>query len=79
MVLQLMRAIVDARCFNFTALLSPQVPYTPMPSLDQLKPFDGGDDDDDGLDKDLWIVVEKGSICNAADCVYRDAVRSASW
>lgn len=55
----------------------PQVPFTPMPSLERLKPFDGGDDDDDGLDKDLWVVVEKGSICNAADCVYRDAVRSA--
>ena len=52
-----------------------------MPSLDRLKPFDGGgDDDDDGLDKDLdrdlWLVVEKGCVCDSADCVYRDSVRT---
>lgn len=46
-----------------------------MPSLERLKPFEGGvEDDDDGLDKDLWIVVEKGSLCASPDCVYRDAV-----
>lgn len=49
-----------------------------MPSLERLKPFDGGDDDDDGLDKDLWVVVEKGSVCASADCVYRDPV-SCGW
>lgn len=48
-----------------------------MPSLERLKPFEGGgDDDDDGLDKDLWVVVEKGSLCASSDCVYRDPVRA---
>lgn len=51
-----------------------QASYPPVPSLERLKPFEGGDDDDDGLDKDLWMVVEKGSLCASADCVYRDAV-----
>lgn len=51
-----------------------QASYPPVPSLELLKPFEGGDDDDDGLDKDLWVVVEKGSLCASADCVYRDAV-----
>lgn len=53
-----------------------QAGRNPVPSLERLKPFEGGgDDDDDGLDKDLWVVVEKGSLCVSADCVYRDAVR----
>ncbi|CAM9945579.1 unnamed protein product, partial [Scytosiphon promiscuus] len=47
---------------------------SPVPSLERLKPFEGGiDDDDDGLDKDLWVVVEKGSLCASSDCVYRDS------
>lgn len=44
------------------------------PSHDRLKSFEGGDEEDDGLDKDLWVVVEKGSLCSATDCVYRDPV-----
>ncbi|CAN0362244.1 unnamed protein product, partial [Hapterophycus canaliculatus] len=41
---------------------------SPVPSLERLKPFEGGvDDDDDGLDKDLWVVVEKGSLCTSPD------------
>lgn len=52
-----------------------QASRSPVPSLERLKPFEGGgDDDDDGLDKDLWVVVEKGSVCASRDCVYRDAV-----
>ena len=55
-----------------------QASYPPVPSLERLKPFEGGDDDDDGLDKDLWVVVEKGSSCASIDCVYRDAVSAAA-
>ncbi len=55
--------------------LSRQAARSPLPSLERLKPFEGGgDDDDDGLDKDLWVVVEKGSTCSFSDCVYRDSV-----
>ncbi|CAM9175631.1 unnamed protein product [Discosporangium mesarthrocarpum] len=30
------------------------------------------DDDDDGLDKSLWAVVEKNNPCDRKDCIYRD-------
>ncbi|CAM9321317.1 unnamed protein product [Ectocarpus sp. 12 AP-2014] len=57
---------------------APKPVHCPVPSLARLKPFEGGDDDDDGLDKDLWVVVEKGSVCTSRDCTYRDAARIAS-
>lgn len=43
-------------------------------SHERLKPGEVGEGDSDGLDKDLWIVVEKGSLCSTDDCVYRDPV-----
>ncbi|CAM9370992.1 unnamed protein product [Ectocarpus fasciculatus] len=57
---------------------APKPVHSPVPSLARLKPFEGGDDDDDGLDKDLWVVVEKGSVCTSRDCTYRDAARIAT-
>lgn len=52
-----------------------EMSQTSDPSDERSKLSSGGDeDDDDGLDKDLWVVVEKGSICSTADCVYRDPV-----
>ncbi|CAM9649783.1 unnamed protein product [Ectocarpus sp. 12 AP-2014] len=57
---------------------APKPVHSPVPSLARLRPFEGGDDDDDGLDKDLWVVVEKGSVCTSRDCTYRDAARIAS-
>ena len=62
----------DQNLFGFSFR---QASRSPVPSLERLKPFEGGgEDDDDGLDKNLWAVVEKGSMCTAPDCVYRDAV-----
>lgn len=64
---------------NYCMTFFTQAAHTPVPSLERLKPFDVVDDDDDGLDKNLWVVVEKGSLCSSADCVYRDSVSCTKW
>lgn len=61
-------------CVSIILVFCKQPVHSPVPSLARLKPFEGGDDDDDGLDKDLWVVLEKGSVCTFRDCTYRDAV-----
>lgn len=38
-----------------------EMSQTSDPSDERSKLCSGGDEDDDGLDKDLWVVVEKGS------------------
>lgn len=82
LLLLLLRSQVKGRCLRSTTLRAYYIVFafciqpvhSPVPSLARLKPFEAGDDDDDGLDKDLWVVVEKGSVCTSRDCTYRDAV-----